>query len=107
MNTQVKLNFFHSSEFKESEPIFERIYWDVRSKFTAIILVTDGISDPKFETDARFSDSESWFGFWDDDLAKEVNFSRDNEDIEINFYNWLDFWSPGNHDDRTIIVMMP
>ncbi len=99
--------FLHSSEFKESEPIFERIYWDVRSDFTAIILVTDGISDPKFETDAKFSDAESWFDFWSDDLAKEVNFSRDNEDIETNFYNWLDFWSPGNHDDRTIIVMMP
>lgn len=99
--------FLHSSEFKEPQLIFERIYWDVRSDFTAIILVTDGISDPKFETDANFSDAESWFDFWNDDLAKEVNFSRDNEDIETNFYNWLDFWSPGNHDDRTIIVMMP
>ena len=99
--------FLHTSEFKESEPLIKRIYWDVRSDFTAIILVTDGISDPKFETDAKFSDAESWFDFWNDDLAKEVNFSRDNEDIETNFYNWLDFWSPGNHDDRTIIVMMP
>ena len=66
--------------------------------------MTDGITDPKFETDANLLKVEKWNELWQD-LSKEVDFSDDNEASADQLLNWLDFWSPGNHDDRTIAIL--
>lgn len=72
--------------------------------FTALMLMTDGISDPKFETDANLEKKEKWDNLWED-LNNEVDFSDDNEKSQHQLLKWLDFWSPGNHDDRTIAIL--
>ena len=36
---------------------------------------------------------------------KGVDLSDDNEAAKEQLLNWLDFWSPGNHDDRTIAIL--
>jgi hypothetical protein len=69
--------------------------------------MTDGISDPKFPTDSVFADPSKWTEFWEGDLTNAVDFSRTNADMERQFLEWLDFWSPGNHDDRTLAVLVP
>ncbi|WP_413204210.1 protein phosphatase 2C domain-containing protein [Rhodospirillum sp. A1_3_36] len=100
--------FLQKSEFSGGfEDVVKRIFFDVREEFTAVTLMTDGISDPKFPTDVAFADPARWMDFWNDDLTEAVNFSRENEDMERQILEWLDFWSPGNHDDRTIAVLVP
>ncbi len=78
--------------------------------FTALMLMTDGITDPKFSTDAALTRIEKWNELWDDlgganeDNARVI-FDQSNENIEREILTWLDFWSPGNHDDRTIAIL--
>ena len=97
--------FLLRSEFSTYEEISKRIRFDVRDRFTALVAMTDGITDPKLPTDAIFADPAQWMAFWKDDLARAVEFSRENDSLEKQLMEWLDFWSPGNHDDRTLAVL--
>ncbi|AWU95276.1 PP2C family serine/threonine-protein phosphatase [Azospirillum ramasamyi] len=100
--------FLHKSEFSGGfDDVGKRIFFDVRKDFTAITLMTDGISDPKFPTDSAFGDPSRWVEFWNGDLTKAVDLSRTNGELKNQFLEWLDFWSPGNHDDRTLAVLVP
>ena len=99
--------FLSAEELEKAEDRTSRVFAEVRKDFTAFVGMTDGITDPKFETDAALENSERWRAFWDDDLTKEVGFARNNQDLEIQFLGWMDFWSRGNHDDRTLAVMVP
>ncbi|PSK90674.1 PP2C family serine/threonine-protein phosphatase [Taibaiella chishuiensis] len=78
--------------------------------FTALMLMTDGIYDPKFEVEANLEQVSKWDGFLRDlegdnaDLAR-VNLDADNPDIATELSVWMDFWSPGNHDDRTLVII--
>ncbi len=100
--------FLQRSEFAGGfDEVSRRIFFDIRTRFTALALMTDGISDPKFPTETVFADPTRWRAFWTEDLTKAVDFSRDNPDLEQQFLDWLDFWSPGNHDDRTLAVLLP
>ena len=66
--------------------------------------MSDGITDPKFETDANLSKIDKWNDLWND-LSKTVDFTDDNEESAEQLLKWMDFWSPGNHDDRTIAIL--
>lgn len=100
--------FLQKSEFTGGyEEVAKRIFFDIRKDFTAVALMTDGISDPKFPTDSVFADPSKWVEFWNGDLTKAVDFSLGNTEMESQFLGWLDFWSPGNHDDRTLAVLVP
>jgi serine/threonine protein phosphatase PrpC len=90
--------------------LYTRIRFDVVEDFTALILMTDGVTDPKFETDANLNRIEKWRALWDDlngsnDDGVKVAFSDDNEQVAEQLLKWLDFWSKGNHDDRTIAIL--
>lgn len=65
-----------------------------------LILMTDGVSDPYFETDNGLLKAEKW-----DALIAEIAPSLDGTgNTAEQLAEWLNFFSPGNHDDRTIIV---
>ena len=66
----------------------------------------DGITDPKFPTDTTFASADTWSRFWETDLSQSVHLLRENPAIQRELLDWLDFWSPGNHDDRTIAIML-
>lgn len=87
-----------------------RVKFKVVEDFTALVLMTDGITDPKFQTDNNLSRIEKWNELWADleganqDNCK-VDFTKPIEEVETELMSWLDFWSPGNHDDRTIAIL--
>ena len=87
-----------------SEGVVQRIHFEFVSDFKALILMTDGISDPIFETDSNFENVERWNDLWNT-LTKDVKMAKENTDIETELLLWLDFWSDGNHDDRTIAIL--
>lgn len=77
--------------------------------FSKLVLMTDGIYDPKFITENKLEDIESWKTFFEDLNGKnedevKVDFHND-EKIDEQLLSWMDFWSKGNHDDRTLAVI--
>ena len=40
-----------------------------------------------------------------DNKEHPVLLEDDNEESAQQLLDWLDFWSPGNHDDRTIAIL--
>jgi len=87
-----------------------RIRFKVVPDFTALILMTDGITDPKFQTDGNLRNVAIWQDLWNDlngnnEDGCKVNFNEAPEKAKAALLNWLDFWSPGNHDDRTIAIL--
>lgn len=99
--------FLVPSELTKSyEATQQRIHFEVVDDFDAIVLMTDGVSDPKFETDARLLDYPVWESFWRDDLCTAVDLTSPTAEISSQLLSWLDFWSQGNHDDRTIALLI-
>ena len=96
--------FLTMPEITQPAEIYRRLRFDIVDDFTALILMSDGITDPKFETDANLLKFEKWDELWTD-LSKEVDFKDNNEKSAEQLLKWLDFWSPGNHDDRTIAIL--
>jgi hypothetical protein len=66
--------------------------------------MTDGVSDPWFETDVNLENAEKWQIFWDN-INKSVKLEEANENIGNRLVDWLGFWSSGNHDDRTLALL--
>lgn len=89
-----------------ADALTKRLRFDVYDDVTAFILMSDGVSDPKFETEARLARSKDWDALWQD-LNATVAIVHDEETDEKaqKLLDWLDFWSQGNHDDRTIAIV--
>lgn len=77
----------------------------------SLYLMSDGVSDPWFETDAGLSDSRKWISFIEEQLMGKgdcdvVLSSKDEAKINAKrLLNWLNFRIAGNHDDRTLIAV--
>lgn len=98
--------------FRDPEVVAKRLRMAIVPDFTALFLMSDGVSDPMFETDKNLNDYAKWEefyknlknGFPEDEIGG-VDLSDDNETAKDQLLSWLDFWSPGNHDDRTIAIL--
>lgn len=66
----------------------------------ALVLMTDGVSDPKFETDRALQDPTCWDQLWDE--LKPV--LADPQPAQA-LTDWLHFFIKGHHDDRTLAVL--
>lgn len=87
-----------------------RVRFKIVEDFTALILMTDGITDPKFQTDNNLNRIEKWNELWEDLNGTnqencKIDFTKPVEETEKELMDWLDFWSPGNHDDRTLAIL--
>lgn len=91
--------------FKDATSLYQRPRFNIVNDFTALFLMSDGVSDPKFETDANLNNPAKWDALWDDLKLNGVDLTDDNEAAKDQLLAWLDFWSPGNHDDRTIAIL--
>jgi len=86
------------------EALFKRIRFELVDDFKALVLMTDGVSDPYFETEVNLTNPSKWSTLWDEIEAK-VNLSHGDTEVAGRLSDWLDFWSPGNHDDRTLAAI--
>lgn len=99
-------NIFHSQE----HPMASRFNFQIVKDFSYLFLMTDGIYDPKFDVEANLEKSENWIEFVKDlegnnEDGVKVDFDNENKEIANQLSNWMDFWSPGNHDDRTLAIV--
>lgn len=94
--------------FVDPKKIYQRLKCKIIPDFTALFLMSDGVSDPKFETDINLNNPKKWDALWEDLINNEehpVGLLDNNEASAQQLLDWLDFWSPGNHDDRTIAIL--
>lgn len=90
--------------FRDATSFYGRLKFSIEQDFTALMLMTDGVSDPMFETDANLNKIEKWDALWEN-ITKVVKLTDDNTESQYQLMQWLDFWSQGNHDDRTIAIL--
>ncbi|MDE6755494.1 MAG: protein phosphatase 2C domain-containing protein [Muribaculaceae bacterium] len=98
--------------FSDKDIVSKRMRMTIMPEFTSLFLMSDGVSDPMFETDRNLNDFTKWEEFnsllkngFPEDEIPGVDLSDDNEEAQDQLLNWLKFWSPGNHDDRTLVVL--
>lgn len=94
--------FLTSPEIWDSKQIYSRIRYTMVQNFTSVVAMTDGVTDPKFDSERNLNSVECWNRFWNE-LSEKVPFG--SEDVSEYLLEWLDFWSQGNHDDRTIAIL--
>jgi serine/threonine protein phosphatase PrpC len=102
--------FITMQEIFQNQNFATRQSFHIVEDFKYLVLMTDGIYDAKFVVEANLEKLSEWQGFFDDldgqnaDDVKVV-FKPENENIAKQLSEWMDFWSPGNHDDRTLAVV--
>lgn len=89
-----------------TEGISQRLHVALVPDFHALVLMTDGITDPLFPTEVSLGDKDVWLGFWTE-LWKQARVTPDNPQASDELLKWSDFYSKGNHDDRTIALLLP
>jgi serine/threonine protein phosphatase PrpC len=102
--------FLTMSEIFADNAYISRIKYKIVDKSAKLILMTDGITDAKFQTDAALEKVEVWKGFMEDLGGKNedniaIDFDSELKISEESLMKWMDFWSPGNHDDRTMAIL--
>lgn len=88
---------------KDDEELNKRIHIALRQDFKAVMLMTDGVSDAKFETCAGLNSAEKWEALWKE-MRSQVHLFDDRKASD-ELLEWLDFYSHGNHDDRTLAIL--
>ena len=102
--------FVTMPEIFSSEKMSSRFGVKIVKDFSYLMLMTDGIYDPKFVVEANLEKIDKWQEFLADleghnEENIKVDFRADNAEIAAELANWLDFWSAGNHDDRTLAII--
>ena len=76
--------------------------------FQALVLTSDGVTDPYFPSENDLTDYGHWQTFWNETIPTEFNgildASKPPEERANALLKGLDFFVKGNHDDRTILI---
>lgn len=102
--------FITMPEIFQSDKFSTRFGFKLVEDFSYLMLMTDGIYDPKFVVEANLEKIEKWNEFLEDLQGKnedncKVDFNKENSEIANQLSTWMDFWNPGNHDDRTLAII--
>jgi hypothetical protein len=102
--------FINMPEIFTSDKFSSRFRFKLIDDFSYLMLMTDGIYDPKFVVEANLEKIEKWKEFIDDlggnnEDQTKIAFNPENKEIAGQLSSWMDFWSPGNHDDRTLAIV--
>lgn len=95
---------FLDKKIFEDGSIYKRVEMEIVDSMSALILATDGITDAWFETEKMLESIPHWDKLWKE---LEPHVMNDNREAGLQgLTDWMDFWSKGNHDDRTIAICM-
>lgn len=102
--------FITMPEIFQSDKFSTRFGFKLVDDFSYLMLMTDGIYDPKFVVEANLEKIDKWNEFIEDLKGKnedncKVDFNKENTEIANQLSAWMDFWNPGNHDDRTLAII--
>ena len=102
--------FITMPEIFQHEKFATRFGFKLIDDFSYLMMMTDGIYDAKFVVESNLADPEKWKEFLADLQGKNedrigISFKAADENMVPHFSAWMDFWSPGNHDDRTLAIV--
>lgn len=102
--------FITMPEIFQNEKFHTRFGFKLLEDFSYLVMMSDGIYDPKFVVESALPKIENWQSFFadlsgDNEEKIKVELSASNKEIENQFSRWMDFWSQGNHDDRTLAIV--
>lgn len=99
--------FFTSEDLSRAETVQKRLRYTLVQDFGFLALMTDGISDPKFPTEQMLKMPAAWATFQEDINAVLTVLAAGQPNTDQQLLDWMDFWSAGNHDDRTLLLLVP
>jgi serine/threonine protein phosphatase PrpC len=102
--------FITMPEIFQSEKFATRFGFRLVDDFSYLIMMSDGVYDPKFVVESNLSNIKKWKEFLSDLDGKneegiKVELNASNPNITKQFEEWINFWSIGNHDDRTLAIV--
>lgn len=102
--------FITMPEIFQSDKFSTRFGFKLVDDFSYLMLMTDGIYDPKFVVEANLEKIDKWNEFLEDLQGKnddncKVDLNKENAEINNQVSTWMDFWNPGNHDDKTLAII--
>jgi serine/threonine protein phosphatase PrpC len=102
--------FITMPEIFQNEKFSTRFGFKLIDDFSYLMLMSDGIYDPKFVVESNLQNIKSWQKLLADlngenEDGVKVELSLGNKQITEQFSAWMDFWSKGNHDDRTLAIV--
>ncbi len=102
--------FITMPEIFQNQNFATRFGFKLIDDFSYLIMMSDGIYDPKFVVEANLPDVKKWKEFLADLNGKNedkvrIELNPGNKEITDQFLAWMDFWSQGNHDDRTLAIV--
>lgn len=95
------------------QKLMERLHFTRTDSFTAFLSMTDGVSDPFFQSDQDIESPQEWSHLWqvltkgDSDIGPGIDLTSPPANAAEQLRDWLDFFSKGHHDDRTLAVFLP
>ncbi len=93
---------FLDKKMFEDGSVYSRVFLTKVPAMTAIILATDGITDPWFDSERQMGEIEKWDALWQE--VSPLLTEPDEQKAKGDLIEWLNFWSPGHHDDRSIAI---
>lgn len=94
--------------------IRRRVKLTVASDFTALVLMSDGLTDPLFISEKNrdeLKDAQCWQKFLTEFVPREMPLvfdkTKKSGERAKSLLNGLNFKVPGNHDDRTLVLIFP
>lgn len=94
-------------DYKSIENSQKRVTISIVDEFEALILLTDGVSDPMFKTAHELYNIDIWHRFFEYEGLRDIITDKNIEIASKGLLAWLDFWQVGSHDDRSVAVLMP
>jgi serine/threonine protein phosphatase PrpC len=95
---------FLDNKIFEGGNVYKRVKMEKVDSMNAVILATDGITDAWFETEKQLESLPHWDKLWEELEPHVMNIDRDKGIRGLT--EWMDFWSKGNHDDRTLSICL-
>ena len=80
----------------------DRLFVEQCEHFSAFTLMSDGVSDPQFVSQQSESCADAWQHLW-----SSLTPALQHDQADSKLLEWLDFQVPGEHDDRTIALLIP
>jgi len=99
---------FLAPQYVEQDELWKRTHAFVLDEVKVIVLVTDGVSDAKFKSDSALEKRSAWDALMleiADAATFDIKSDGLSDGLDKRLLEWLNFWVPGEHDDRTIAII--
>lgn len=93
---------FLSKEEISSDALDRRVKYHFFPALPLILLMTDGVSDPKFNSQDELNLGSKWLGLYHE-LEPVIHAANQGEKL----LGWLDSYIKQHHDDRTLVIFNP